>query len=122
MQSSYLQHPSSLFHSPENPKITLQQLEQLETTCKLAISSMPLSKIPSSLMHVFEKRRREQFSLVSLKSKPHVHKSLIDLLGSEEDRSQFPLRVWQMRTTMLSSNDHDDAALHDCIALALTNF
>lgn len=117
-----LNPPSSLLYSPEKPKLTLHQIAKLESICMLALSCTPISKLPPSLMLLFQNTRSDQFRLASLKSKPYIHEFLLKLLDKENDDSRrIALEIWSLQDQVLTSHPEDEQLLK-CISLALTDF
>ncbi|SAM00692.1 hypothetical protein [Absidia glauca] len=107
--------PPLLQFTPEKPKLTMQQLEQLDSTCNIAISNMPVSTLPLQLSDRFSQNRDQQLKLASLKSLPILYQHISQLLDDDDDddnHEDFAFKVWTAEKAARSCEERPCTTTH----------
>lgn len=75
-------------------------INKLGTSCNLALSCVPLSKIPAPLLNIYLQHRNDQFNVKSLRGEPTLHAEMIEILDVEDNdnyRANFALSCGKVR-------------------------
>ncbi|KAI8967679.1 hypothetical protein BDF20DRAFT_839892 [Mycotypha africana] len=90
--------PGESQYTAEKPKLTIKMIEELELSCHMALSCIPLSKIPGDMLTLFYQYQNDNFILKSLKSQDDVFnriRQLIDIEDTIDNRTDYGFFVWQ---------------------------
>ncbi|KAG0180149.1 hypothetical protein DFQ28_007685 [Apophysomyces sp. BC1034] len=71
---------SQLNHTPEKPKLTTSQTQQIRSRYQLALSGTPLLLMSAPLQAIRNKHNKDQYSLATLKSFTNAYQGLIELM------------------------------------------
>ncbi|CAO3699389.1 unnamed protein product [Rhizopus stolonifer] len=121
---SVLDRLSSSQYTPEKPKLTLDMISKLEPSCNLALSCVPLSKIPAPLLNIYQQHRNDQFNLKSLRDEPTLHAKMIEILDEEDNdnnRANFAFVLWKIEKEARDANEKN-LELYKMFGLCLTDF
>ncbi|CDH60447.1 hypothetical protein RO3G_16571 [Lichtheimia corymbifera JMRC:FSU:9682] len=108
-------------HTPEKPKLTIMQIQQLRSRCQVALSGTPLSLMTPALRDIREKNGTDQQSPASLKSFHNAFQCLAALMKNDVPYDTFPLSLWTHQSksgALMSKSD----AFFRVISLTLTDF
>ncbi|KAG1049279.1 hypothetical protein G6F43_008386 [Rhizopus delemar] len=95
---SVLRRPCFSQYTPEKPKLTSDMINKLEPSCNLAVSCVPLSRIPAPLLNLYQQHRNDQFNIKSLRGEPALHTSMIkifDVEDNDNNRANFAFELWK---------------------------
>ncbi|KAG1560055.1 hypothetical protein G6F49_003052 [Rhizopus delemar] len=121
---SVLRRPCSSQYTPEKPKLTLDMVNKLEPSCNLALSCVPLSKIPAHLLNLYQQHRDDQFNIKSLRGEPALHASMIrilDVKDNDNNRANFAFELWKCEKEARDANEKN-LELYKILGLCLTDF
>ncbi|KAI9256802.1 hypothetical protein EDC94DRAFT_677405 [Helicostylum pulchrum] len=121
---SVLGQPSSSQYTPEKPKLTLDMISKLGPSFNLALSCVPLSKIPVPLLNIYQQHRNDQFNLKSLRGEPTLHAKMIEILDVEDNdnnRANFAFELWKSEKEARDANEKN-LELYKMFGLCLTDF
>lgn len=108
-------------HFINQPKLSAMHIENIQNSCFVAISNMPLSFIPPSLRETLNSNRADQRCLKGLASFPNVLKILRQLMGDDVEFEKFPQKLWSFLTEAVTWNPLENK-FFSAIAIILTDF
>lgn len=86
-------------HSPNQPKLSTAQIENIQNSCFIAISNTPLSLTPPSLR---EALHNNQKCLADLGNFPNILRVLRQLMSDDIDSARSPQNVWTFQTEIVT--------------------
>ncbi|KAI7896320.1 uncharacterized protein EV154DRAFT_476685 [Mucor mucedo] len=116
-----LMGPSRLINHLHNLLKLLTVIENVQVKCHIAISNMPLSLMPLSLLDVLNNNGADQKALQVLGKFPNVLKLLKGLMASDARLENFPLDVWQFKSKALARGSMK-SNFFSTIGIILTDF
>lgn len=99
-------------------------ISKLGPSFNLALSCVPLSKIPVPLLNIYQQHRNDQFNLKSLRGEPTLHAKMIEILDVEDNdnnRANFAFELWKSEKEARDANEKN-LELYKMFGLCLTDF
>lgn len=99
-------------------------INKLEPSCNLAVSCVPLSRIPAPLLNLYQQHRNDQFNIKSFRGEPALHTSMIkifDVEDNDNNRANFAFELWKCEKETRDANE-TNLELYKVLGLCLTDF
>ncbi|KAG2191729.1 hypothetical protein INT47_004168 [Mucor saturninus] len=120
--AAVLMGPARLInHSPNHPKLSAMDIENIQNSCFVAISNIPLSLSPPSLRETLNRNQLDQGCLKGLEDFPNILRMLCELMDDDVEFITFPQAVWTFQTQAITWS-RLEKRVFSAIAIILTDF
>lgn len=108
-------------HTQNLPKLQNVHIEVIKKKCYIAISSMPVSMIPSFLRKELEKNQANEKAFASLGRFPHVLTAIKHMMDEDVVYETFPMNLWSFQAQAITwSTEEND--FYSVVSIVLTDF
>ncbi|KAI9265471.1 hypothetical protein EDC94DRAFT_693140 [Helicostylum pulchrum] len=108
-------------HTQNLPKLQNVHIEVIKKKCYIAISSMPVSMIPSFLRKELEKNQANEKAFASLGRFPHVLTAIKHMMDEDVVYETFPMNLWSFQAQAITWSTEENN-FYSVVSIVLTDF